>query len=357
MNKIYSLLLKFFLNLIPWLVIGGLYILIRFSGTTNTTDWATSNSSLLTIWIVGAVLISLFFQLGDYLAYIPIFRKKPYGFIISLRVIVVFFGLLLLSLLSRFMAFFFGQIELSEVFPSYIQRLSEIPTLIVFLYLIIMTAVVSFVRQMSFMMGTKVLFNLLIGKYRFPSEEERIFMFLDLKDSTTFAEKLGHIEFSRLIQDCFHDLTASAVKCEVEIYHYVGDEAILTWDLDKGFRNNNCIHIFDEFNKKLSERNQYYVKTYGFCPVFKAGVNMGAVTVAEIGDIKRDIAYLSEVLTTAASIQGACNELNEHLLVSQVVKEHLINDPDIVIHHYENYLLKDLPDAIDLYSINFTKTL
>jgi adenylate cyclase len=32
-------------------------------------------------------------------------------------------------------------------------------------------------------------------------------MFLDLKGSTTHAERLGHVQFSELIQDCFIDLT------------------------------------------------------------------------------------------------------------------------------------------------------
>ena len=34
----------------------------------------------------------------------------------------------------------------------------------------------------------------------------KILMFLDLKDSTKIAEELGHIEYSKFIQDCFIDL-------------------------------------------------------------------------------------------------------------------------------------------------------
>jgi len=40
--------------------------------------------------------------------------------------------------------------------------------------------------------GQGVFFKLLIGKYYRPKVENRIFMFLDIKSSTTIAEKLGH---------------------------------------------------------------------------------------------------------------------------------------------------------------------
>lgn len=86
--------------------------------------------------------------------------------------------------------------------------------------------------------GPGVLWNMFIGKYRNPKEEERVFMFLDLKPSTSIAEKLGHINFCRFIQDCFADLTLVITKHSVEIYQYVGDEAVLSWPLENGFENN-----------------------------------------------------------------------------------------------------------------------
>ena len=347
----YSFFLKLIIKVIPWLVIGGLYLLIRFAGTSDTIDWASSTASIITVWVSGAILITIFYQFGDYLSYQSYFRKQPYGMIVILRVVVVFCGMLFLSLLSRIVAYLYGQIGADDIFSSYIQRLTEIPTLIVFLYLIIATSILSFIKQMSFMMGEKVLFNLLIGKYRFPRDEERIFMFLDLKDSTRHAEALGHTQFSRLIQDCFHDLTESAIECEVEIYHYVGDEAILTWELNNGLKKNNCIRVYYHFKEKLNKRKDYYQKTYGLNPVFKAGVNMGPVTVAEIGDIKRDIAYLSDVLNTASEIQGACNHLKESLLVSADIKDKLNPDPGLDFHSHGIMKFQGKQRSVELYGI------
>jgi len=65
------------------------------------------------------------------------------------------------------------------------------------------------------------------GRFNTPWEEERIFMFLDLQSSTEHAENLGHVEYSKMIQDCFNDL-GIVVENEADIYQYIGDEAILT---------------------------------------------------------------------------------------------------------------------------------
>jgi len=43
---------------------------------------------------------------------------------------------------------------------------------------------------------------------------------------------------------------------------------------------------------------------------------MGKVTVVEVGDIKRDIAYHGDTLNTAARIQSVCNEYNKRFLTS-----------------------------------------
>ncbi len=50
-------------------------------------------------------------------------------------------------------------------------------------------------------------------------------------------------------------------------------------------------------------------------------MNAGLVTGAEVGEIKKELAYHGDVLNTAARIQGKCNELGQRLLVSETLKE------------------------------------
>jgi len=60
--------------------------------------------------------------------------------------------------------------------------------------LVMYTVIVLFL-QISRLLGDGILLKILTGKYNKPVEEERIFMFLDMKSSTTIAEKLGHEKF------------------------------------------------------------------------------------------------------------------------------------------------------------------
>ena len=77
-------------------------------------------------------------------------------------------------------------------------------------------------------------------------------MFLDLKSSTSHAERLGHIKFSRLLQDCFNDLTDTVKKFNMEIHKYIGDEVVLTWKPETGLKNSNCLRAYFDYIETIS---------------------------------------------------------------------------------------------------------
>ena len=85
-------------------------------------------------------------------------------------------------------------------------------------------------------------------------------MFLDLKSSTSIAEKLGHIKYSMLIQECFNDITDIVTANKAEIYQYVGDEIVLSWEKEKGTDKNNCLNLFFEFKNKIESGKDNYIK-------------------------------------------------------------------------------------------------
>jgi adenylate cyclase len=74
---------------------------------------------------------------------------------------------------------------------------------------------------------------------------------MDLKDSTPIAEKIGHIKYSQLLQDCYFDLTEVVLKYDAQIYQYVGDEVVLTWKTNEDLQNNNCLNIFFAYDKVI----------------------------------------------------------------------------------------------------------
>jgi adenylate cyclase len=280
----------------------------------------------------------------------PIIRTKSYGLILIFKTCLYFILIKLLMILALiiFNRRVFGWVDMEHVFEALRGK-----TFLVFMvYFLVVSAVITFIRQMDQKFGPGVLWNMLIGKYHKPREEERIFMFIDLKDSTTIAEELGHIQFSRLIQDCFNDLTDAVIKHRAEIYQYVGDEVILCWKSKLGLKDNNCIDAFFSYQQTLEERADYYLKNYGRQPIFKAGVHVGKATVTEVGALKRDLAYHGDVVNTAARIQGQCNRLKQKILISKSLFNRLLHKVDFQILDLGMIELKGKETAVEVLGLN-----
>ena len=176
-------------------------------------------------------------------------------------------------------------------------------------------------------------------------------MFLDLKDSTTIAESLGHFKYSQFIQDCFYDLNDVVPKYDAEIYQYVGDEAVLTWNYKKGLANNNCVSLFFSFQQKLQSKSEYYQEKYGKIPEFKAGIHGGKLMVAEVGIVKKELAYHGDVINTSARIQAECNKYKVSMLISEALLKDLENKTNFSTKLLGNVLLKGKHDAVKIFTI------
>ena len=334
-----------------WLLAAGLAMLLRFYGTAETMDWMVNNTVAVLVWLLGGGLLGVFYWLADLAGESPRLRHKSYGFLILFKSALLFVSFVLILLISRVIAFVGGTIAAADIVPTFFERLFHKSMLSFVLYILVVSFVVGFIRQMITKTGPRVTLNLLLGKYRHPREETRIFMFLDLKSSTTHAERLGHIRYSKLIRDCFFDLTDSAIKHQVEIYQYVGDEAVLTWTLTKGLQQNHCVHAYFDFQETLDQRSTYYQQEYGLTPEFKAGVNGGVVVVTEVGVIKREIAYHSDVLNTAARIQSKCNELGQRLLFAASTKALLPDDKLLVFEPVGAIALRGKQETVELLGV------
>jgi adenylate cyclase len=182
------------------------------------------------------------------------------------------------------------------------------------------------------LLGKNFLLKLLVGTYHRPFEEERIFMFLDMKSSTSIAEKLGHTKFLSLLNDFFYDLTEPVLLTRGEIYKYVGDEAIISWKMKTGVKDNRCLECFFLLKEKIELNSQKYLNKYGLVPGFKAGLHGGLIVTGEMGFIKKEIAYMGDVLNTTARIEGLCNEFGESLIVSDILLSKMKNDERNLIH-------------------------
>ena len=158
--------------------------------------------------------------------------------------------------------------------------------------------------------------NFLKGKYLRPKREERIFMFMDLKSSTTIAEKLGEELYFNFLNDTFSIATPGILVTQGEIYQYVGDEIVISWITKNGINKANCINCYYKMVTMLKDKSDYFDKKYGTQPQFKAGLHFGNVITGEMGIVKREIVYSGDVLNTASRIQSLCNEMNTEILIS-----------------------------------------
>ena len=180
-----------------------------------------------------------------------------------------------------------------------------------------------FMLQVNDKFGPGVLWRLLTGKYYHPRDEERIFMFLDLRSSTEIAERIGHKRFFELLRELFQDVTKPVVDSRGDIYQYVGDEVVITWPVHRGVQDSNCIECFFRIERAIAAKSGRYIQEFGVVPAFKAGVHVGEATVGEIGIIKKDIVFSGDVLNTTARIQEECNRHQVDLLASSDLLERM----------------------------------
>ena len=182
-------------------------------------------------------------------------------------------------------------------------------------------------------LGHGVLRNLITGRYNRPIEENRIFMFLDLKSSTQIAEKLGNERYFEFLKEYYNSLSKAIIDHEGEVYQYIGDEIVITWKLKKGARNNNALNTFFAMEKSLASREDFFKSSFGVIPGFKAGLHSGQVTTGEIGALKKEIFFTGDVLNVTARIQSLCKEYHSDLLIShdlyQAFDNHLFNFEDL----------------------------
>jgi len=195
-----------------------------------------------------------------------------------------------------------------------------------FIIMCVWAFVVSFTQfmlQVNDKFGPGVLWKFITGKYYHPREEEKIFMFLDLKSSTMIAERIGNKKFFELLKDVYSSITEPIINSHGEIYQYVGDEVVITWSVEKGLTENNCLLCYFRIEEALEKNKEYYLNKYNFQPSFKAGIHIGVATVGEIGVIKKDIVFSGDVLNTTSRIQKECNNQNVNILLSSALLERM----------------------------------
>jgi adenylate cyclase len=221
---------------------------------------------------------------------------------------------------------------------------------------LIISLISNFMDELHRKLGRDAIYNLVLGKYHQVKQEERLFLFIDLNNSTDIAEEMGELEYSHFLQDYFYDISEPIARYFGRVYQYVGDEVVVTWPLSKGLRFAVCTRCFFAIQKQIKRYSAYYEKRYGRVPGFKAALHGGTVVVSEVGKYKSEIAYHGDVLNTTARMLGKCHDVESEFIISDYIKEKVDMPKYLHAESLGPWQLKGKQQEVVLYSVSMAIT-
>jgi adenylate cyclase len=198
------------------------------------------------------------------------------------------------------------------------------------------------------LVGGRVLFNFLLGRYNRPVREERVFMFLDLADSTPLAEKMGDLAVQSLIGRFFFDIARPIAEHHGETHRYIGDEVVVTWPLDEVLRDADCVRCVFDIQALIKDKAGTYEAEFGVVPEFRIGIHGGSVVAGEVGDEKREIVYFGDTINTAARLQSLCKDFSCNVLISRSLLDKLQLPYDVQVEELGSVEVRGKTERLDV---------
>lgn len=331
-------------NMIVWSVTKQMFVAIKLWGI-ESTPLKVLDISPNTLWLAvgcSGLIDGVLFTLADRCLDARV--KLPFAQMVATKALI--HALLAVSLSIAVLPLLAGSGYLAGIDVLTDMLLST--NLVVSLFIIFSTTLLlQGAQQVSLWLRHENLSSLFRESH--VKEEERIFLFLDMRSSTQIAESLGAMKYSQLVQDCFADLYQAVQQTGAHIYQYVGDEAVLTW---KSSPDNfvNAVRMHFAFARQLEQNAPRYCDRFNLVPAFKGGIHHGMVVKAHVGVMHKELAYHGDVINTAARIQSKCNDLMRDLLVSDSFRERL---PQTIPCEWEgSFALRGKCANMNLYSIS-----
>ena len=242
--------------------------------------------------------------------------------------------------------------SLDQYFHDFFNKLVYTNTFVTFLIdMGLMTMFSIVLMEVTDKFGPGMFWSLLRGEYHKPKIENRIFIFLDINESTSIAEDLGHEKYFMMLRDFFNDITIPVLANDGEIYQYVGDEVLITW-LNTPENKIKSLKFIRNTYFLLERLSKRYNRRYNHQPKFKAGVHAGEVTAGFVGQIKKELVYSGDTMNTTARIRSMCNELNESFILSEDFMHDFHQPHGYQITKIGTMELKGRSEPINLFALN-----
>ncbi len=336
--------------IIGWEIALTLWVLVRNVGVTVDAPARPSTFENIEMILLFGPVAGILFGFAQIKLETYWYGKVPL-WVLALRGFVS--STIIMSVIFLFAYGFFKEVVVFDTEVTFWEFIKNPNAIMTYAYSIFVASVMSTIRQLNILLGKGKLLRLIRGDFYSPRVENRVFMFIDLKGSTKIAEQLGHLKYSRFLQDCFKDLGVVA-PFGAEIYQYVGDEVVLSWRITANTDYSKCLDAFWAYEDRLASRHDYYSKNYSVQPKFKAGLHLGEVTTAEVGDIKREIAHHGDTINVTARIQEKCNDLESSLLISEQFLDRIHINGKFSADFKAEEQLRGKKEFIKLYSLERT---
>ena len=287
---------------------------------------------------------------GGYLLFVrdgrlrPWFRRLTFATDLALSTLIV----VALFMIGRGV----GHVVTSRDPARFLQSFREAHLAYALPFFIVFSIAMLFVLQMNRMIGANVLRYFVAGRYHQPTAEERIFLFLDLEGSTTLAERLGSARYFELLRRFVDNLTDPIVASRGEIYQYAGDEVVVTWPLAEGVRAANCVRCLFWGRDAVARAASRYTRDFGTVPRFRAGLHGGPVTAGELGDLRRQIVFVGDILNTAARLEEYAKREGLDLVVSDSLLRRLELPPGVLARRCGELELRGKEAPVAAYSLS-----
>jgi adenylate cyclase len=352
MKEVYNRVTELFALVVIYIVGLVFFRFLMFLGTVDTV-WVDSVPPLilnlavaLNGLVVGIGMAFIEFRIFPRMVNLPTHTFMALRFLITITTITL--GIAVVHHL--FVMLYFGQ-SFGEAYMYTLRFMETGVFWALFIYLVFLSVILNIFKVVHHHIGPNAFVNYVTGKYRIPQEENRVFIFIDLKSSTSIAEQLGHVKYSRFLNTFFNDLTEIIARHQGEVYQFVGDEAVLTWRIGKDEQCQKCIQLFYDFKDKLYRNRSLYEEKFGVFPEFKASIHVGLVSASESQGRKRELVYHGDVLNTCARILELCSRLKKDLLLSEPVAQWIIDSPDYTIHPLDAIMLRGKGEYTSVFEV------
>ncbi|MBA8882001.1 adenylate/guanylate cyclase domain-containing protein [Phyllobacterium myrsinacearum] len=201
----------------------------------------------------------------------------------------------------------------------------------VLLYTLGVTALMTFFLRVRELLGRDIFTSLVIGRYRQPVAEERVFLFIDLVGSTSFAEKHGDLRAQQFLGALFAEFAEPVRRHRGAIDDYVGDSAIITWPIERGIKDASCVRCVFDILDVIEANATQWLERFGQVPRLRAALHGGPVITAEIGVDHHKITYFGDTVNTTARLESLCRTLEAPVLISSDLVQRIKLSNDIKV--------------------------